>query len=440
MFNDHMNSTFKWFVGVVEDCSDPEEIGRVKVRCYGVHPSDITLCSTADLPWATVMSPTSHANLRGIQSEVHGLVVGSTVVGFFMDGDSSQYPLVIGSIAGRAPMSRPNPDSSYSNASQTENFIPGELDLSILATSKDVSRTHPMVSDMAASRVTQVNCASMPKLDKVDGVGFADIAYEQPKWDQPEGRNGSTIGDFPFTKTYESQAGHVIEVDDSPENTRLLWYHADGTYEEYLPGGNRVCKVIGNNYEIVLGNNNILIKGNANITVEGDLRQLVTGNYHLEVYKDYTVKVHGDKKTKISGNDLKEVFGYEATVINADKQLTVNGKVIDIVSNGIKQKVNGEYDIVVSGFAPYYAVQAGSIPGFGLIQFTSSGTIDTIAKLGVGIKGAVTTIGDPSTLTNIMGATISMTSPGAIGLGAMGSLGLIAGGSIVAQAPTINLN
>lgn len=440
MFNDHMNSTFKWFVGVVEDCSDPEEIGRVKVRCYGVHPSDTTLCSTADLPWATVMSPTSHANLRGLRSEVHGLLVGSTVVGFFMDGDSSQYPLVIGSIAGRAPMSRPNPDSSYSNASQTENFIPGELDLSILATSKDVSRTHPMVSDMAASRVTRVNCASMPKLDSVDGIGFADVAYEQPKWDQPEGRNGSTIGDFPFTKTYESEAGHVIEVDDSPENTRLLWYHADGTYEEYLPGGNRVCKVVGNNYEIVLGNNNILIKGNANITVEGDLRQLVTGNYHLEVYKDYTVKVHGDKKTKISGNDLKEVFGYEATVINADKQLTVNGRIKDVAAGGIRQTVSGDYDITVGGLAPSFSVQAGTIPGLGLIQFTSTGTIDSIATTGIGIKAAVTTIGDVTTPTNIVGSVISITSPGAVGVGAGGTIALVAAGNIIAAGTAINLN
>jgi len=448
LFNDHMNSTFKWFIGVIEDCSDPEEIGRVKVRCYGTHPLDATKCSTDDLPWATVMSPTTHANLRGIRSEVHGLAVGSTVVGFFMDGDSAQYPMVMGSIAGKAPTIKPNPDSTYANPAQTESFIPGELDLSILATSKDVDTIHPMVNSMKSSRVTQVNCASVPNLDTVDGTGFPASYFEQPKWNQPEGRNGSTIGDFPNTKTYESGSGHVIEVDDSPENPRLLWYHTDGTYEEYLPGGNRVCKIAGNNYEIVLGNNNILIKGNANITVEGDLRQLVTGNYNLEVYKDYTVKVHGSKKTKISDNDLKEVFGYEATVINADKQLTVNGKVKDVVANGIRQTVSGDYDITVGGLAPAFSVQAGTVPGLGLIQFTSTGQIDSIAQTGIGMKSAVTTIGDPTTITNIVGSNITMFTAGAIGISATGAIGIGAGGTLAvvsttninAVAPTINLN
>lgn len=440
MIYDHMNSSFKWFVGVVENCSDPEEIGRVKVRCYGVHPLDEVKCPTDDLPWATVMSPTTHANLRGLRSEVHGLAVGSTVVGFFLDGESAQSPLVIGSIAGKAPSKPPNPDSSYANPAQTENFIPGELDLGVLATSKDVESIHPMVRSMAASRVTNVNCASIPNLDKVDGTGFPDQYFEQPKWSQPEGRNGSTIGDFPNTRTYESSAGHVIEVDDSPENARLLWYHGDGTYQEFLPGGNRVAKVVGNNYEVVFGSNNILIKGNANLTVEGDLRQLVVGNYNLEVYKDYTVKVHGSKKTKISGNDLKEVFGYEAIVINADKQLTVNGKVRDVVAGGIKQTVSSDYDITVGGLAPVYSVQAGTLPGLGLIQFTSTGQIDSIATTGIGIKSAITTIGDPTTITNIVGSAIGITTAGAIGIGAGLAIAIGAGGSITAAAPAINLN
>ncbi len=440
MFNDHISSSFKWFIGVIENCNDPEEIGRVKVRCYGIHPHEQTKCPTEDLPWATVMSPTSHANLRGLRSEIHGLAVGTTVVGFFLDGDSAQHPLVIGSIAGKAPSRKPNPDSSYANSAQTENFIAGELDLGVLATSKDVETIHPMVRNMAASRVTQVNTASIPKLDKVDGTGFPDQYFEQPKWDQPEGRNGSTIGDFPNTRTYESTAGHVIEVDDSPENSRLLWYHADGTYQEFLPSGNRVSKVVGNNYEIVLGNNNILIKGNANITVEGDLRQLVTGNYNLEVYKDYNVKVHGSKKTKISDNDLKEVFGYEATLINADKQLTVNGKIKDVAAGGIRQTVSSDYDITVGGLAPSFSVQAGTLPGLGLIQFTSTGQIDSIATTGIGIKAAITTIGDPTTITNIVGSTIGITTVGAIGIGAGLAIAVAAGGAITAVAPAINLN
>ena len=31
---------FTWFQGVVEDHNDPEQIGRVKVRCLGIHTED----------------------------------------------------------------------------------------------------------------------------------------------------------------------------------------------------------------------------------------------------------------------------------------------------------------------------------------------------------------------------------------------------------------
>ena len=46
---------FTWFQGVVEDHNDPEQIGRVKVRCLGIHTEDKETLPTEDLPWAMVM-------------------------------------------------------------------------------------------------------------------------------------------------------------------------------------------------------------------------------------------------------------------------------------------------------------------------------------------------------------------------------------------------
>ena len=39
---------FMWFTGVVEDRIDPEYLGRVKVRCIGLHTSDKNDLPTAD--------------------------------------------------------------------------------------------------------------------------------------------------------------------------------------------------------------------------------------------------------------------------------------------------------------------------------------------------------------------------------------------------------
>ena len=50
---------FTWFQGVVEDHNDPEQIGRVKVRCVGIHTEDKETLPTDDLPWAMVICSTS---------------------------------------------------------------------------------------------------------------------------------------------------------------------------------------------------------------------------------------------------------------------------------------------------------------------------------------------------------------------------------------------
>ena len=89
----------KMFYGIVEDRNDPLKIGRVRVRVHGVHSPDKNSISTPDLPWAQVLLPTTSAGLSGFGTQ-HGLVEGSTVFGFFRDGDTCQQPVVLGSTAG----------------------------------------------------------------------------------------------------------------------------------------------------------------------------------------------------------------------------------------------------------------------------------------------------------------------------------------------------
>ena len=91
---------FFWWVGEVEDNEDPMELGRVKVRVLGYY-TNIRGGTTADLPtkelpWATVLQHTSQAGNDG-QGESSGqLQPGAIVMGFLMDGENAQMPIVIG--------------------------------------------------------------------------------------------------------------------------------------------------------------------------------------------------------------------------------------------------------------------------------------------------------------------------------------------------------
>jgi hypothetical protein len=96
----------KHFLGVVESIMDPLTLGRVKVRCFNIHPEDRNLVPTEDLPWAIVLAPTTSASISGIGWSPNGLENGSWVHGFFFDGDECQYPVVDGVFP---VIHRPNP-------------------------------------------------------------------------------------------------------------------------------------------------------------------------------------------------------------------------------------------------------------------------------------------------------------------------------------------
>ena len=88
-----------WF-GVVEDRMDPLELGRCRVRVLGFHPEEQNKFPTERLPWATCIQPSTSAAISGKGSSPVGLVEGSWVVGFFVDGSAAQIPVIIGSIYG----------------------------------------------------------------------------------------------------------------------------------------------------------------------------------------------------------------------------------------------------------------------------------------------------------------------------------------------------
>jgi hypothetical protein len=94
----------KWWIGVVEDRGtgqfsgqkDNLKLGRIKVRIKGHHTDNKSDLPTKDLPWCYVMQPTTSAAISGIGHSPSGVVENSKVIGFFMDGDGGQVPIVFG--------------------------------------------------------------------------------------------------------------------------------------------------------------------------------------------------------------------------------------------------------------------------------------------------------------------------------------------------------
>ena len=91
---------FYWWIGEVEDNEDPLQIGRVKCRVLNYYTTPkggtATELKTEDLPWATVLQPTDQAGSWGLGKSSGWLQPGAIVMGFFMDGQDAQMPLVMG--------------------------------------------------------------------------------------------------------------------------------------------------------------------------------------------------------------------------------------------------------------------------------------------------------------------------------------------------------
>ena len=87
MYENDLARTSNW-TGIVEDYDDPLKTGRLRVRINGYHNINKTILPTTDLPWAMVGLPVNGS------TTVTGPKVGDWVIGFFLDGESAQFPVV----------------------------------------------------------------------------------------------------------------------------------------------------------------------------------------------------------------------------------------------------------------------------------------------------------------------------------------------------------
>lgn len=89
------------YFGIVENRSDPLQLGRCQVRVVGLHTHDKNLLPTADLPWCATMQPTISAAMNGIGHTPIGPVEGTSVVVTYVD-DSMQQGVILGALGGIA--------------------------------------------------------------------------------------------------------------------------------------------------------------------------------------------------------------------------------------------------------------------------------------------------------------------------------------------------
>ncbi len=95
---------FIWWIGQIAPFDESVKLqfteeawgNRFKVRIMGYHPYSTTELSNDDLPWALVMQGVSDGSGRANFSKSNKIRPGDVVIGFFLDGNDAQQPVIIG--------------------------------------------------------------------------------------------------------------------------------------------------------------------------------------------------------------------------------------------------------------------------------------------------------------------------------------------------------
>lgn len=423
MNNIYGGQNFTWWVGVVEDRKDPEKLGRCRVRIFGYHIDDLTLLPKEELPWAIPMQPITSAATSGIGIAPVGPVEGTWVFGWFLDNEEGQQPVMMGTLAGKNEK-HPNADKkiaqdqlaannlltttsgnpvtdSLGNVIQVGSDVAEsnyDLDAAILnhpnnpkATSsgplnnpadvkptafKDPNGVYPKIEYSEKPDTNKL--AAEDKSHKYFNVKKKNRKTSIPKaqttgtWNEPESAYNAL---YPYNQVIETEAGHVIELDSSPNAERIHIYHKKGSYIEIDVNGSSVKKTVGDSYELTDKNGYVYVKGAYNLTVGGTTKILVQNDADIEVDGEASILTHRSalvqaaQTVQVVGDDIK-ISGKSSLQLTSDGPVNIQGSSITL---------NAKTGAIAGKAAKEVALQAGttaSVKG-GLELLLDAATVKT---------------------------------------------------------------
>lgn len=304
---------FTWWIGTVEDRMDPIKLGRVRVRCIGWHNENKNLLPTNMLPWAQCIFPPN-------QIEPYAPKEGEMVVGFFLDGENAQEPVVFG-IFPRIPLRAADPSKGFNDPRkdgelagaprppQTKVYKTDGSGISI--TEKPKADSYPNILDEPTTpRIARNDEDTITKTfiqeRKDNVVKGVPKAIGGGTWDEKE---TAYKAKYPYNEVQETESGHLLEFDDTPGSERIHLAHRNGSFKEMMPDGDQVQKVTKDKYEVIMGDDYVYIMGDCNITVQGDARVYVKKNAFVQVDKNVHIEVGGNHYEKVAGTYYVESGG-----------------------------------------------------------------------------------------------------------------------------------
>lgn len=137
---------------------------------------------------------------------------------------------------------------------------------------------------------------------------------------------------YPYNHVIETESGHLVERDDTPQSERLLWQHRTGTFTEFGPTGIRIERTHGDRYETTTGNSHEGVVGFKAITGQ---------SIHLNATSsEVVIKGTGSAEINLettSGNLNENIGGFavrnsKGTLINSGKFFGVRSDIVSMTT------------------------------------------------------------------------------------------------------------
>ena len=292
-----------FYRGVIEDNNDPDKLGRVKVRVFGIHSDSEEDISTNDLPWSEVAYSLSFGNISGVG--ISSIPKQGSWVWCFCDKDIDNF-VVFASCVGihkeKESGAFCDKDSKYPLDDRLN-----EPDINRLARGEKVSETEIEKS---------------LKENQTKGVSTAS----SKTWDEPESKNSKAK--YPYNNVLETEAGHTIQIDDTEGNERIHIYHKSGSYIEMREDGSVIIKSANDIYNISSGNFKESIASKSDTTINADQSVLVGGSLTESIGKDETKEISGQYDLSIGKSSSISISMsglYECGAVNE-----IKGKIIKL--------------------------------------------------------------------------------------------------------------
>ena len=141
---------------------------------------------------------------------------------------------------------------------------------------------------------------------------------------------------YPNTKVWETPSGHLIEVDDTEDNERILVIHKSGSYMEMTNDG-MVQKIAGDKYSITAKDENIGVGGSINLSVEGDCNIRASGVFNVENASTF-INTGADTYIKSGNNTTIDTLG--ATFIKSGINTTIDTLGETLIKTGINTTID----------------------------------------------------------------------------------------------------